>query len=305
MLCLRTKRMSISLSMILQLIYLHQTTLQFITNCQTHFNNDPNAELCDTCKSGFFLGESKTFCTPCTSGCAKCDRFGVCQSCIGGSYLDNGICISCSPQCLNCGAKTGCTLCMSGFWPGPNGTCTKCITNCQECLTPSTCEKCSGTFKYEMNKNTNRMECMLTTWTYAMYVVIGVILLVCVAFIVVCACSGKSISKWTGAPIDLHNGTERDRNTRAVIYKDHMRDIAQIVTSNGPGDDLGGISTRRRNSNTSVILTAERKVNTKQKLKLNEPLVLNAQPKDDKIKTYRFHGKDYEQLDEVISEEDG
>jgi len=114
---------------------------------------------CTVCPYGFTLASSKvtgTFkqnCTSCNaiSTCARCNvsNTSQCISCPMGSYLINGLCLSCSAGCASCFSLTFCTSCTIGYIPqGASGgplTCTSCTSPCASCSGSMTyCTSCQS-----------------------------------------------------------------------------------------------------------------------------------------------------------------
>lgn len=144
---------------------------------------------CTSCISGFFLSNWKCYpclypCLSCsinicyscnTTGnlyvlfnrtCVPCSNISIlgkcsaclqatatlynCTQCATGSFINNSICLLCSPPCLACNNSSVCLSCNASLsFLTVNKTCALCSTampNCQTCLNQSICLNCSYGF---------------------------------------------------------------------------------------------------------------------------------------------------------------
>ncbi|ELP86064.1 hypothetical protein EIN_327110 [Entamoeba invadens IP1] len=129
-------------------------------NCyQTVISNNESCGVsssigCIRCKKGYYTDKSNK-CSPCNIKCTECTgNSEKCQSCIPGTVLSHGKCVTIFTLegiCTSFEANGQCTRCTDGYFT-VNGTCQKCTHPCAICKNELVCEKCQNMyFMNEMN----------------------------------------------------------------------------------------------------------------------------------------------------------
>ncbi|ELP89964.1 hypothetical protein EIN_301530 [Entamoeba invadens IP1] len=129
-------------------------------NCyQTVISNNESCGVyssigCIRCKKGYYTDKSNK-CSPCNIKCTECTgNSEKCQSCIPGTVLSHGKCVTIFTLegiCTSFEANGQCTRCTDGYFT-VNGTCQKCTHPCAICKNELVCEKCENMyFMNEMN----------------------------------------------------------------------------------------------------------------------------------------------------------
>ena len=94
-------------------------------NCSECSKDEKGNEICNKCMDGFGLVDG--LCIKCSNDCLNCDKDG-CLKCNNHFYLSNKICKECSETCVEC--------------QNNENSCTKCISN--KALKNNQCEVCDG-----------------------------------------------------------------------------------------------------------------------------------------------------------------
>lgn len=170
-----------------------------IPNCIQRGDDIQGSITCVSCKPGYTLSNNKTSCNSCHSKCKTCSNENICLECKMGYYVYANECHKCSLHCVKC-EHSGCKDCMYGFSVDQHGMCIRCPNYCKNCTSTTNCTECSTTYSLEvlpvkdeaqnkenlLDKRQYKTECRPTASTYAMYVLIWVILLICIPFMVFC-----------------------------------------------------------------------------------------------------------------------
>lgn len=160
-----------------------------ISGCAVH-SPTPNGYgqiTCISCKPGAFRSIDGLACNPCTAGCTFCADSGICQTCIGGYYLTNGVCMSCGTGCNMCVGQD-CTSCNEKYTLNATmHSCMKCDDTCRECDFTGGCTKCPD--GHSRAQSGGRYVCVLIDGTSTgMVVFIVLACVVCVPLIICCVC---------------------------------------------------------------------------------------------------------------------
>ena len=130
---------------------------------------------CTSCYSGYRLTDvSPKDCLPCANGCASCVEeytVGKCLRCNGRFYLslntgstEQGTCMSCLADCLDCNDAVSCTRCDYGFYyvaavGNTAASCTMCLQDCSNCKSAGQCSSCKYGFKLTPQEGTKAATC--------------------------------------------------------------------------------------------------------------------------------------------------
>lgn len=178
----------LNLILVLFLLVIKKVSAE-IKGCSV-YSSTPNGYgqlTCITCKPGMFRSIDGLACNPCTSGCTFCTEQGVCQSCIGGFYLTNGICASCGTGCSQCVGQD-CTACIEKYTLNTTlHTCMKCEDTCKECDYTGGCTKCNS--GYKKTESNGKNICILDQSSSAGLVAFIVLAcVVCLPLVICCIC---------------------------------------------------------------------------------------------------------------------
>ena len=113
---------------------------------------------CNECDYGFFLSEGK--CKFCTDlNCLTCDD-DFCTECHDGYFADeeNGVCVPCIENCMDCSDNEECYQCFERFFiDEETGKCSKCAQNCILCYDSKDCDECEAGFV--LNEDSSPRKC--------------------------------------------------------------------------------------------------------------------------------------------------
>ena len=132
--------------------YLDETCKKCHSNCLScHGEGDDDNNNCKECIPGLLLinttcsnrcqkkqYKSGNTCHPCKKLCASCDNGSECKTCVDNYYLNNSICLQCSPGCKTCSTKgdeknQNCTSCLDNLYLVNGGEFeNNCVENCPE-----------------------------------------------------------------------------------------------------------------------------------------------------------------------------
>ena len=132
--------------------YLDETCKKCHSNCVScHGEGDEDNNNCKECIPGLLLinttcsngcqkkqYKSGNTCYPCKKVCASCDNGSECKTCVDNYYLNNSICLQCSPGCKTCTTKgdeknQNCTSCLDNLYLVNGGEFeNNCVENCPE-----------------------------------------------------------------------------------------------------------------------------------------------------------------------------
>ncbi|ELP92528.1 protein serine/threonine kinase, putative [Entamoeba invadens IP1] len=125
--------------------------LTSITKCA--IAQSDNCELlspigCLRCAKGYYT-DKENKCSKCNTKCTECtENSEKCHSCITGTVLSNGKCLTIFALegiCTSYDANGQCSQCINGY-STTSGTCVKCPYPCVICKNDQICEKCDNTY---------------------------------------------------------------------------------------------------------------------------------------------------------------
>lgn len=152
---------------------------------------------CTACFTGYYLTIYNT-CSSCMNGCQSCRQYPVCDTCKSSYYLQNGNCFSCTSNCASCTDGFSCLRCNGGYYlDNAQRYCNSCVSNCASCTGPNQCSSCSST--YNKVSGPNGDECHASIMTYVMWMIFGLLFIICLPLIICCCCvqSCRNSMGWT------------------------------------------------------------------------------------------------------------